>query len=106
MTEPYLSLTESKLKDLIEKKFDTLYTKHKAEWTEATDNAFVFVRDNITDGRRPRQDDVLKVLLPTLESNETLRKHQEQHHARFKHHREAFGEYMIDLYYQKLEPER
>lgn len=100
-----MSLTESKLKDLLEKKFDKLYGKHKPEWVEATTNAFVFTRDNICDGNRPRQDDVLKVLLPTLESNETLRKHQEEHHARFKHFREAYAEYMIDLYYQELEPE-
>ena len=100
-----MSLTESKLKDLLDKKFDKLFKKHKDEWNEMTNNAFVFAKDNICEGRRPRQDDVLKTLLPTLESNETLRKHQEEHHARFKHFREAFAEYMIDLYYQELEPE-
>jgi len=70
-----------------------------------TDNAFAFARDNICEGRRPRQDDVLKALLPMLESNERLRGYQEEHHARYKHYREAFAEYMIDIFYQSLEPE-
>lgn len=97
-----MSLTESKLKDLEDKKFDKLYSKHKEEWTEITNNAYVTARDNICAGRKPRQDDVLKMLMPMLEPNETLRKHQEQHHARFKHYREAFAEYMIDIFFRNL----
>lgn len=101
-----MSLTEAKLKDLEDKKFDRLFHKNKAEWTEITTNAFVTARDNICGGREPRQDDVLKMLMPMLEPNETLRKHQEQHRARFKHYREAFGEYMIDIYYKDLKSKK
>lgn len=97
-----MSLTESKVKDLQDKKFDKLFEKHKAEWTEITTNAFETARDNICGGKEPRQDDVLKMLMPMLEPNETLRKHQEEHHARFKMFREAFAEYMIDIYYRNL----
>jgi hypothetical protein len=100
-----VSLTESKIKDLQDKKFDTLLQKHEEEWAEITNNAFVAARDHICGGRRPRQDDVLKMLLPMLEPNETLRKHQEQNHARYKHYRDAFAEYMIDRFYQNLEDE-
>lgn len=102
-----MSLTESKVKDLEDKKFDRLFDKHKAEWTEITNDAFEVARDTICDGRHPRQDDVLKMLLPMLEPNETLRTHQEEHRARFKHYREAFAEYMIDIYYRTLkEPKK
>jgi hypothetical protein len=95
-----MSLTESKIKDLIDKKFDRLYQKNQKEWAEITGNAFATARDNICNGQPPRQDDVLKMLLPMLEPNETLRKHQEENRARFKHYREAFAEYLIDVYYR------
>ena len=98
-----MSLTESKVKDLIDKKFDQLFDKHNSEWKDATTNAFVAARDHVCSGNKPRQDDVLKMLLPMLEPNETLRKHQEQHRARFKKYREAFAEYMIDIYFHELE---
>jgi hypothetical protein len=42
---------------------------------------------------------VLKMLLPMLEPNETLRKHQEDVHARYVRFREMFGEYMIDKFF-------
>ena len=98
-----MSLTESKIKDLHDKKFDKLFDKHQPEWTEITNNAYVSARDHICAGNPPRQDDVLKMLMPMLEPNETLRKHQEQNHARYKRFREAFGEFLIDAYYRKLE---
>lgn len=96
-----MSLTESKVKDLKDKKFDKLYQKHEPEWEEIAGNAFIAARDHICGGNKPREDDVLKMLLPMLEPNETLRKHQEDNRARFKHFRESFGEYIIDIYYVK-----
>ncbi len=100
-----MSLTESKLIDLQDKKFDKLFGKHQAEWMEITGNAYNVARDHVCGGKAPRQDDVLKVLLPMLETNETLRKHQEQYKARFKHYREAYAEYMIDTYFKGLPEE-
>jgi response regulator RpfG family c-di-GMP phosphodiesterase len=97
-----LSLTESKLIDLQDKKFDKLFEKKEEEWMEMASNAYNVARDHVCGRKEPRQDDVLKVLLPMLETNETLRKHQEQHKARFKHYREAFAEYMIDIYFKSL----
>jgi hypothetical protein len=98
-----LSLTESKLKDLEDKKFDALFKKHHVEWMTITGNAFTSAREHICEGRMPRQDDVLKMLMPMLEPNETLRKHQEEQRARFKHYREAFAEFLIDEYYRNME---
>jgi hypothetical protein len=94
-----MALTESKIKDLEDKAFDDLYDNNEDEWLETVENAFVIARDCICGGRRPRQDDVLKMLLPMLEPNEKIRRHQEAVRARFKHYREAFGEYMIDKYF-------
>ena len=98
-----VALTESKLKDLQDKKFDRLFKSHKTQWTEMTGNAFEAAKDHICGGRTPRQDDVLKMLMPMLEPNETLRKHQEENKARYKHYREAFAEYLIDTYYRDLD---
>jgi hypothetical protein len=91
-----VGLTELKLKELQEKKFDKLFEKHKKEWVDLANHAFAAARDHICGGNAPRPDDILKMLLPMLEPNETLRKHQEDNRARFKHYRESFGEYVID----------
>jgi hypothetical protein len=98
LEEAAVGLTESKIKDLHDKKFDKLYEKHQQEWDDMTTNAFNAARDHICGGKQPRPDDVLKMLLPMLEPNETLRKHQETVHARYVRFREAFGEYMIDKF--------
>lgn len=100
-----MSLTESKLKDLQDKKFDKLYSKHKDQWDAITKNAFNTARKHICEGRMPRQDDVLKMLMPMLEPNELLRTHQEEHRARFKHFREAFAEFLIDEFYRNMKAE-
>jgi hypothetical protein len=97
-----MSLTESKLKDLHDKKFDKLYQKEKNEWVAITANAFLTARDHICGGREPRQDDVRKMLLPMLEPNEKLRRHQEENKARFKHFRESFAEFLIDEYFRSI----
>jgi hypothetical protein len=93
-----MGLSEAKIKDLEDKKFDQLYDSHEDEWLEMVKNAYDFCKEHITGGRDPRPDDVLKELLPMLEVNEDLRAHQEDNHARFKHYREYFGDYIIDKY--------
>ena len=67
-----MALTESKIKDLHDKKFDKLYDKHKAKWTEMIQNAYISARDHICEGRDPRQDDVLKMLMPMPEPDAKL----------------------------------
>lgn len=94
-----MGLTEAKIKDLQDKKFDKLYDKYQEEWDAMAENAYNTARDHICAGAVPRPDDVLKMLLPMLETNEHLRKHQETVHARYVRFREAFGEYMIDKFF-------
>jgi len=99
-----VGLTELKLKELQEKRFDRLFENDKKEWVELANHAFAAARDHICNGNPPRPDDILKMLLPMLEPNETLRKHQEDNRARFKHYRESFGEYVIDrVFFQSEE---
>ncbi len=93
-----MGLTESKIKDLEEKNFDKLYERRKSEWLTIVNQAAAFAGANITGGREPRPDDILKALLPMLEVNEKLRDHQEENRARFKHFREYYGDYIIDKY--------
>lgn len=91
-----MGLTEEKIKDLQDKKFDQLFSKHQIEWTEMANNAFSVAKDYICKGNEPRPDDVLKMLLPMLEPHEILRQHQEKNHAKYSRFRVAFGEYIID----------
>jgi hypothetical protein len=91
-----LGLTEIKLKELLEKKFDVLYKKHKDDWEAMVVAAHDFAKAHISQGVEPLADDILKPLLTMLEVNEALRKHQEDHHAKYRRYREAFGDYIIE----------
>ncbi len=96
-----MGLTESKIKDLQDKRFDTLYDRHQDAWLGMVRDAYEFAQAHITGGRTPRPDDVLKAILPMLEVNEDLRTHQEDNKARFKHFREYFGDYIVDRYFRR-----
>lgn len=91
-----MALTESKIKDLEDKKFDQLFKGHIAVWTELAEKAYRYAKENITEGRDPRPDDVEKVLYPMLEVNEELRKHQDDNKARATRYVTWFAEYIID----------
>lgn len=91
-----MGLTEIKIKELKDKKFDVLYQKHKAEWEAMVLVAHDFSKQNISKGGDPLADDILKPLLSMLEVNEALRKHQEDRHAKYRRYREAFGEYIVE----------
>jgi hypothetical protein len=97
-----MGLTESKIKDLEDKKFDKLFGKHKGAWMQMVDDAYAFTKTHVTKGRTPRRDDVLKPLMAQLEVSEDLRNHQEDVRARYKRFREMFGEYIIDQYFQHM----
>lgn len=97
-----MGLTEEKIHDLHDKKFDDLFKAHRKEWEEMANNAYSTAKAYICRGKEPRPDDVLKMLLPMLEPHETLRKHQEKNHAKYSRFRIAFGEYIIDqILFQK-----
>lgn len=91
-----MALTEAKIKDLTDKKFDALYDAHKAEWKALAKTAQKHAKENITGGNDPRPDDVAKALYPMLEVHEVLRAHQEDNRARARRFVEWFVEYVID----------
>jgi hypothetical protein len=91
-----MGLTESKKKELHDKKFDDLYVKHKPIWTKMAQEAAAFARKHISKGSEPLADDILKYLVPMLEVNDVLRKHQEDRHAKYRRFRESFGEYIVE----------
>lgn len=62
-----MSLTESKIKDLEEKNFDRLFEGKREKGLAMVPNACEFTQDHVTGGNVPGPDDILKVLLPTLE---------------------------------------
>jgi hypothetical protein len=98
-----MGLTELKIKELTDKKFDKLFEKNKEEFVAMANNAYAAAKDHICGGHSPRPDDTLKMLLPMLEPNETLRKHQEDNRARYRRYREQFGEYIIDRVFENKE---
>jgi hypothetical protein len=94
-----MSLDESKIKDLEELGFDKFFEKHKKDWLSDAQDAYEYAKKHITKGKEPREDDVLKGLLPMLEVDERLRKFQATTRgARYKKFRIIFGEYIVDQY--------
>ncbi|MGH9563800.1 MAG: hypothetical protein ACRD3S_20285 [Terracidiphilus sp.] len=91
-----MGLSESKIKDLAAKKFDKLLDKHEKKWREMAMAAHDFAKEHISGGHEPRPDDIHKALLPMLEVNEELRKHQEDNKARYRRYREHFADLIID----------
>jgi hypothetical protein len=91
-----VSLTQTKIKELDSKGFDKLYTAHKALWDGLASNARKYAREHITGNQEPRLDDILKMLLPMIESLDELRDHQDEQQARAKRYQTFFAEYIID----------
>jgi hypothetical protein len=91
-----VGLTEVKIKELKDKKFDELYKQHKDDWEKMVVIAHDFAKENISHGAEPLADDILKPLLSMLEVNEALRKHQEKRHAKYRRYRESFGEFIVE----------
>jgi hypothetical protein len=99
-----MALTESKIRDLEDKKFDKLFAKHHATWTALVHKAYAYAKHNITAGKEPRPDDVAKVLYPMLEVDKELRRHQEENKARASRYVTWFAEYIIDQTLLKEKP--
>ena len=98
-----MGLSESKKKQLEDKKFDELYSSDEAVWRDMAKRASQYAKMNITDGNIPRPDDVAKILYPMIEVNEAFRSHQEDNCARAKRFVEMFTEYVIDRVLVKKE---
>lgn len=91
-----MSLTQTKIKELESKEFDKLYTKHQTLWDGLAVTARKYAKDHIAGGGNPRLDDILKMLLPMIESLDELRDHQDENRARARRYQTYFAEYIID----------
>jgi len=93
-----MGLSESKKKDLEAKDFDGLFNhkKHHAKWVAIAKKAHDYAKENITEGNEPRPDDVAEALLPILNADTDLRKHQSDNRAMAKKYKLAFADYIVD----------
>jgi hypothetical protein len=96
-----MALTEAKIKDLTDKKFDELYDQHEAVWDALAANAHAFAMTNITPGKEPRPDDIAGVLHPVLKAHDALRDHQEDNKAKASRFALMFTEYVVDKFISK-----
>ena len=95
-----MALTEAKIKDLEDKKFDEFYTDHEQVWLALAKNAHDYATVNITPGKEPRPDDIAGVLHPVLKAHDALRAHQEDNKAKASRFALMFTEYVVDRYLQ------
>ena len=91
-----MGLSESKKKDLEAKDFHLLYEKHKQKWVALAEKAYTYAKENITGGKEPRDDDTADALLPILNADADLKKHQAKNKATAKKYKEAFADYIVD----------
>jgi hypothetical protein len=86
-------------KDLLESKdFHVLFSnkKHHAKWVDAAKAAQAYAKAEITHGEEPRPDDIAGALLPILNADPDLLKHQRENHATAEKYREAFADLIVD----------
>lgn len=58
----------------------------------------LLMRETIfAEAKPPLRDDILKMLLPALEPNTILRRHQEKNTARNRKFKQFFAEYIIEI---------
>jgi hypothetical protein len=91
-----VALTEAKKKNLEDKDFHNLYTRHREKWAALAKKSRSYAKKNITGGADPRPDDVAKILYPIVEVDADFRGHQEDNKARQSRFIGWFTEYIID----------
>jgi hypothetical protein len=92
-----MGYSEAKKKDLQAKNFHKLFeNKHnKPKWLIVAEKAYVYAKDAITDGNEPLPDDIKDALIPILNKDDDLRKHQKDNKASSKRYKEAFADYIV-----------
>lgn len=93
-----MGLSESKKGELEAKDFHLLFSdpdKNK-KWKTLALAAQKYARANITNDKEPRPDDIAEALLPILNADADLRKHQSENHATATKYREYFADYIVD----------
>jgi hypothetical protein len=91
-----MGLSESKKEELEAKDFHRLFKKYNAKWNAIAHKAHDYAKENITGGNEPRPDDIAEALLPILNADTDLRKHQTDNRASAKKYKLAFADYIVD----------
>jgi hypothetical protein len=92
-----MGYSEAKKKELRAKNFHKLFENkhHREKWKTVVQKAYAYAKDAITDGREPLPDDVADALIPILNKDDDLRKHQKDNRASSKKYKEAFADYIV-----------
>jgi hypothetical protein len=86
-------------RDLLESHdFHKLFSDRKchAKWVAAAQSAYDYAKKSITHGEEPLADDIADALLPILNADPDLLKHQRDNRATAKKYREAFADLVVD----------
>ena len=86
-------------KDLLESHdFHVLFSdkNHHQRWVTAAESAYDYAKKSITHGEEPLPDDIADALLPILNADPDLLKHQRENRATAKKYREAFADLIVD----------
>ena len=86
-------------RDLLESHdFHKLFSndKHHTKWVTAAQSAYEYAKKSITQDEEPLPDDVADALLPILNADPDLLKHQRDNRATAKKYREAFADLIVD----------
>jgi hypothetical protein len=78
------------------------FEQHKAQWKQAAQETFDFVKTGFPEGAKIRRDDVAKPLYPILEVNELLRDILDQKKLRGKFWISDFVNLIIDRVWQDI----
>jgi hypothetical protein len=96
-----MALTALKIKDLTDKGFVKLYDDHEELWkTKATDAYAYGAKFVTTEPVRP--DDVLPLLVPSLELSKELRSFLEEKRLTQQYWKVNFGELILDKLWPEL----
>jgi hypothetical protein len=93
-----MGLSESKKEELEAKDFHVLFSDKakNRKWVALAHAAQKYAKENITGGEEPRPDDVAEALLPILNADAELRKHQRANRATSTRYRVYFSDYIVD----------
>jgi hypothetical protein len=101
-----MALTALKVKDLADKGFVGLFDDHRDLWRTKAKEAYDYAKKYILPAGEPvRPDDVLPLLVPALEVNDTFRGFLEEERLTQLYWRSNFAEYILDRFWTDLTKE-
>jgi hypothetical protein len=97
-----MALTALKVKDLADKGFMKLYDDHEELWRTKAKDAYEYARRFIAP-EPVRPDDVLELLVPSLELSKEFRSFLEEKRLTQQYWKVNFGELILDKLWTELQ---